>query len=50
MAMEILYHNQLKKKHIKQDTHIISSLTMVILYEFSANQPFLAKKGELTIN
>jgi hypothetical protein len=41
---KLLYHNQLEKKHIKQDTHVISSLTMTSLHYLRANQTFLAKR------
>jgi hypothetical protein len=29
---KLLYHNQLEKKYIKQDTHVITSLVMASLY------------------
>jgi hypothetical protein len=42
MSMELLYRNQLEKEHIKQNTHVISSLAMASLHYLRANQPFLA--------
>jgi hypothetical protein len=44
MSMEILYHNQLKKKHIKQYAHVVSSLAMASLHYLRANQTFLARR------
>jgi hypothetical protein len=41
MSKELIYRNQLEKKHIKQDTHVISSLAMASLHYLRANQTFL---------
>jgi hypothetical protein len=49
MSMEILYHDQLKKKQIKQYTHVISSLAMASLHYLRANQTFLATRVNQTI-